>query len=238
MKTLEYRYIEPLDVLFLRGNKLFGDPGSYGESMMPPWPSVAAGAIRSRMLVDRQIDIDAFASGQASGDAELGTPGRPGTFTLAGFYVARKRTDGAVQIVLPLPADLVVQADDANALLVRRSQPQKVGVDTSFPLSLLPVLEQGERRDKPETGFWLDQNGWAAYLNGEVPEPTQLIHTSDLWQIDTRVGVGLDASTRSVSKGKLFSAQAIALRKRGSVSHVDDDAPRTVAGALAGVPVQ
>ena len=39
-----FHFIEPLDVLYLRGNKLFGDPGSYGESMIPPWPSVAAGA--------------------------------------------------------------------------------------------------------------------------------------------------------------------------------------------------
>ena len=31
-------FIEPLDVLVLRGNKLFGDPGSYGESLVPPWP--------------------------------------------------------------------------------------------------------------------------------------------------------------------------------------------------------
>ena len=33
-------FIEPLDVLFLRGNQLFGEPGSYGEALMPPWPSV------------------------------------------------------------------------------------------------------------------------------------------------------------------------------------------------------
>ena len=42
----EHRFLEPLDVLFLRANKLFGDPGSYGESLVPPWPSAAAGALR------------------------------------------------------------------------------------------------------------------------------------------------------------------------------------------------
>ena len=45
-------FIEPLDVLILRGNKLFADAGSHGEALMPPWPSVAAGALRSRMLID------------------------------------------------------------------------------------------------------------------------------------------------------------------------------------------
>ena len=57
-------FIEPLDVLFLRGNKLFGDPGSFGEAMIPPWPSVAAGALRSRMLADAGIDLAAFARGE------------------------------------------------------------------------------------------------------------------------------------------------------------------------------
>ena len=53
--TLETRFLEPLDVLFLRGNQLFGEAGSYGEALMPPWPSVAAGAIRSRILADSGI---------------------------------------------------------------------------------------------------------------------------------------------------------------------------------------
>ena len=51
-------FIEPLDVLILRGNKLFADAGSHGEALMPPWPSVAAGALRSRMLIDAGIDPD------------------------------------------------------------------------------------------------------------------------------------------------------------------------------------
>jgi CRISPR-associated protein Cmr3 len=58
-------FIEPLDVLMLRGNKLFGDPGSYGESLVPPWPSVAAGAIRSAVLA-REGDAFAFARGEWS----------------------------------------------------------------------------------------------------------------------------------------------------------------------------
>ena len=35
MERLRY-FIEPLDLLFLRGNKLFGDPGSFGESLVRP----------------------------------------------------------------------------------------------------------------------------------------------------------------------------------------------------------
>ncbi len=55
--NLQTCFIEPLDVLFLRGNKLFGDPGSYGESLVPPWPSIAAGALRSRLLAEQRHEL-------------------------------------------------------------------------------------------------------------------------------------------------------------------------------------
>ena len=44
---MQYRFIEPLDILNFRGNKSFGEGGEHGESRMPPMPSIFAGAIRS-----------------------------------------------------------------------------------------------------------------------------------------------------------------------------------------------
>jgi hypothetical protein len=44
-----YISFEPLDVLMLRGNRLFGG-GVHGESHMPPWPSLFSGALASRAL--------------------------------------------------------------------------------------------------------------------------------------------------------------------------------------------
>ncbi|HRD65587.1 MAG TPA: type III-B CRISPR module-associated Cmr3 family protein, partial [Candidatus Competibacter sp.] len=88
----DYRFIEPLDVLYLRGNKLFGDAGSYGEALMPPWPSLAAGALRSRMLADHGVDLAAFTRVcerlPELSDALhtcLGTPQKPGNFRVSLF---------------------------------------------------------------------------------------------------------------------------------------------------------
>ena len=211
--SVEYRFIEPLDVLFLRGNKLFGDPGSYGESLIPPWPSVAAGAIRSRMLVDRRIDLAAFAAGEITHDTELGTPKEPGSFTLSGFYLARKNDAGKAEVLLPPPADLVISKTDDGELSISRLSPQTINLPSSFPLPLLPVLAQGKKRSKPETGYWLTQAGWAVYVKGETPSPEQLVQASQLWSFDARVGIGMSAATRSVEEGKLFSAQAIAMKE-------------------------
>ncbi len=210
MSAIEYRFIEPLDVLFLRGNKLFGDPGSYSECLIPPWPSVAAGAIRSRLLVDDGVDLAAFGRSQIEHPA-LGTPKSPGSFTLTGFYLARKH-DGNTEILLLPPADLVISRAKSGALEINRLSPQVIDLSSSYPLAMLPVLAQGTERNKPESGYWLTQSGWAAYLQGETPTAEQLMHSSALWSFDARVGIGMSAATRSVEEGKLFSAQAVAMQ--------------------------
>ncbi|MDP2286258.1 MAG: type III-B CRISPR module-associated protein Cmr3 [Pseudohongiella sp.] len=210
MSQTEYRYIEPLDVLFLRGNKLFGDPGSYGESLIPPWPSVAAGAIRSRMLADDGVDLSAFAAGN-SPHATLGTPAQPGSFMLQGFSMARN-VSGQVEVLMAPPSDLVISKDDQDKLQVSRLVPQLIDLPSSFALPMLPVLAQSERK-KAVSGFWLTQAGWQAYLSGQNPTAAQLIPSFDLWGMDPRIGIGMNESTGSVEDGKLFSAQAVVLKR-------------------------
>ncbi|MDI9471105.1 MAG: type III-B CRISPR module-associated Cmr3 family protein, partial [Bacillota bacterium] len=186
--SIEYCFISPLDVLLLRGNQLFGDPGSYGESLIPPWPSVAAGAIRSRMLVDDQIDLAAFSRSEIM-HPTLGTPRQPGSFVLAGFYLARKKQE-LTEILMAPPADLVFQKrEDATAVEIRRFMPRSVDLPSSCTLPLLPVLPQDER-SKSESGWWLTQAGWEAYLKGNLPKAEELVHSSELWKFDDRVGIG------------------------------------------------
>lgn len=213
MSDLAWRFIEPLDVLFLRGNQSFGDPGSYGQSVMPPWPSVAAGAIRSRILADDAVDLAAFARGDAPHDS-LGTPADPGSFVLRAFHVAR-RTGDQMELLIAPPADLVITSDEADtkkahaqALKPTAHHPQ---LATSSPLPLLPVLAEAARR-KSASGWWLTQAGWQTYLRGETPASSDLVHAQNLWAMDERVGVGLAADTRSAEDGRLFTNQAVAVK--------------------------
>lgn len=214
MSTVEYRFIEPLDVLFLRGNKLFGDPGSYGESLVPPWPSVVAGAIRSRMLADEGIDLAAFARGDQPHPA-LGTPEQPGVFAITVFHLARRNGDGAVELLMQPPADLVIievkEGEPHANFLVPTAFSQTDGLQSSAPFPLLPVLAERER-SKPAGGYWLRQSGWVKYLAGTTPTMEDLVKSGELWSLDQRVGVGLDATTRRAADGRLFSMQAVAMR--------------------------
>jgi CRISPR-associated protein Cmr3 len=208
-------FIEPLDVLFLRGNKLFGAPGSFGESLVPPWPSTAAGALRSLMLVQDGIDPAEFSAGHVP-HAVLGTPQSPGPFAVAGFDVARRRSDGTIETVHALPADLVGATDDADPqhrLFVRNLHPVQpaAGLLSSSPLPQWPVLAQNTR-SKAEGGLWLTQQGWADYLAGRLPQSNTILKTAELWGFDPRVGIGLDAETGRAADGKLFTVQAVAFR--------------------------
>lgn len=212
---VSWRFIEPLDVLFLRGNQHFGAPGSYGESMIPPWPSVAAGALRSSILVRDGVDLGAFAKG-AQSHPELGTPAEPGSFVLQSFQLARQNQDGSVEQLFPLPADLVIaQRDDDGAPVAQqitplRPAPLHAALSSSCPLPLLPILAQPER-NKPASGWWLRQSGWQRYLHGQALTPTDVVHASQLWRFDERVGIGLHAATRSAEDGKLFTVRAVAM---------------------------
>jgi len=211
--AIHHRFIEPLDCLFLRGNKLFGSPGSFGESLVPPWPSVAAGALRSAMLAHEGADLTAFGGGTLS-HTLLGTPQAPGPFVVTAFSLARRVSGGDVESLHPLPADLHVQADaEGRPVDLRRLQPlpPAAGLASSAPLPLWPVLPQRDRA-KPVTDVWLTQAGWAAHLAGRLPSPGQLLRTRDLWQIETRIGVCLDIASRRAADGQLFSAQAVAMR--------------------------
>lgn len=210
---MQYLFLEPVDVLFLRANKSFGDPGSYGESMVPPWPSVIAGALRSRMLADAGIDLKEFADGRAP-HPEIGTPASPGTFELCAVQLAQRPSTGVVDPLFPLPLDLTAE-DTGGGVAVLAARPAELphALCSSYPLPKHPVIAQS-KRGKPAAGLWLKRAGWQEYLNGKVPGAGQLVSSSDLWKPDPRTGIGLNAHTRSVEEGRLFTAEAAAFRQQ------------------------
>jgi len=229
--TLSTCFIDPLDVLFLRGNKLFGDPGSYGESLVPPWPSVVAGALRSRILTDDHVDLAAFAAGKVQ-HPTLGTPTALGAFTVTAFQLARRFADSRVERLIAPPADLVIGEADHGVPVPRRLTPTPLatGLAASNALPLIPVVAEAER-SKPVSGYWLTESGWQAYLDGRTPAPSDLVRSSALWAIDHRVGVGLDAERGRATDGRLFSVQAVAMQKREN-SGFDVGFTASVCGAV------
>lgn len=217
MNRLRY-FIGPFDVLSFRGNRLFGSAGSFGESLMPPWPSVVAGAIRTALLVERGHNLVAFAQGQFSDDEELGTPDRPGSFTVTGFDVARRFADGRVEMLHASPADLTVH-DSSNGggpqPVARRITPKAVlrGIQSSAATSLLAVLATPSREKAMHTS-WLNSDGWREHLLGnKIRGRRQIVSTDELWRTERRIGIALDPARLTAENGALFTSQMVATRK-------------------------
>lgn len=209
------RFVKPLDVMFLRGNQLFGEPGSYGSSQMPPWPSVMAGALRTRILVDDGLDPADFARGASHPD--LGTVQEPGKFILRDFCLARlSGGQASPELLMPLPADLQIMADSrpgflpsVRKVLQLRPVALHAKIATSMPLQKHAVIARNQQA-KADSGWWLRQCGWEKYLAGQTPDSGDLVHAGSLWKLDERVGIGLDAAAGSVAEGRLFTNTAIA----------------------------
>ena len=213
----EYRFIEPLDVLYLRGNKLFDGAGAHGAALMPPWPSLAAGALRSRMLADAKVDIATFTRGEPLADPHLtealGTPDQPGAFRIAVFTLAR-RAGETIDPCIPLPADVVVTDKDLSDASYLQPTAVPAALCSSALSAQLPAL-RAAKPGKPVGGLWLNGAGWRAYLNGERLTPDHLLRSSDLWQTDPRLGIALERGRGTVQTGMLYTAETVALRRRG-----------------------
>jgi len=226
-------FLRPVDVLYLRGNKLFGAPGDDALAQMPPWPSLAAGAIRSRMLVDHQVNLHDFAKGNAvlsdSLAEALGTPKAPGSFRITHFGLAKREYDHIAPL-LPFPADVVAFKDREEHLDIIHMKPQPLpnGVIGAKHTPCLPVLKMDKQR-KPESGYWLTNSGIAAYVRGETLQPSHLIHADELWKTDPRLGIALDGDQHTAAQGKIYTTDVIAMR-------TDVGFVVTVAGASELVP--
>ena len=216
--SLQTRLITPLDVLMLRGNKSFGDADEHGTSTMPPSPSVLSGALRSFWLAEQGIDTLKFKSMSATDLQEplltqLGTPAHAGSFRLADCGLVRKN-DKTYERLYPLPSDLILQKLTKNddSLTLYALQPQNLASDfLGSYQGQLAILKAPT--GKPESGYWLNEAGFRAYLKGEKPNLIQLIRASDLWQSEWRLGIALDSQSRTASEGQLYTTEAIALQK-------------------------
>lgn len=228
-------FLEPLDVLYLRGNRLFGEAaGDFGAALMPPWPSLAAGAIRSRMLVDGGVDPAAFAGGEAPPGAlgeVLGTPAAPGSFRLTQLTLGFRSAVG-VEPCFPLPDDVVVTRPDLDGASYLQPTAPHGALRTSACLPALPLL-RADAPAKPVRGLWLNGAGLRAYLEGAPLGREHLLGSADLWQLDPRLGIALDPARGRVAEGKLYTTETVALRQAGAHSETGREGCGT--GFLVGV---
>ncbi len=205
-------FIDPVDVLYIRGNRLFGGAGEHGEALMPPWPSVASGAIRSHVLVRHDVPLEDYAmglEGLLKDDlAVLGTPAEPGSFRLRWFSPAVREAE-ELRPFLPLPQDVFLADDDKAEPVMLHPAKLPDGVASSAPLEKLALLKT-DRPAKPKKGMWLNAEGIARWVAGQPISRRDIADSGTLYKLDPRLGIARDIATGSVEEGKLYTSETVA----------------------------
>lgn len=215
--NIEYRFVQPVDTVSFRGNRLFGAPGSIGEVCFPPRPSVLAGAFRSYLLTQAAEEIDEFRRGGRLSDdalhAVLGTITEPGSFTIGELFPALRNADGGFDPFMPVPADVqVVNGGESVCSLEPQRLPGVIMSSQAPGLPYLPVLRQ-DKQAKAQGGWLLNMQGIAAYVAGRQLTPGHLYREEDLWRQESRVGIGLDPISCTADEGRLFTVDHTVVRQ-------------------------
>lgn len=240
-----FYFVEAIDSLFVRGNLAFGDAGEHGAGVIPPPPSLFAGAFRSAILGRDAAALAQFTQSGRCDDPRmvvtLGCADRPGAFriawlTLAGVGCAvraERPGDGAhgtphptakPEAVFPLPADLV-RLDQTYAQLTPEAPNPLVADGRELPR--VAVLRTG-KQTKPEGGFYLRESGWLSHLSGELPDrDSGGVRTARLHARDPRLGIGLNADARTAESGLIYTTEGHAFSPK--------DSPFTATGFLVGI---
>jgi CRISPR-associated protein Cmr3 len=197
--------IRPLDVLMLRGNRLFGG-GVHGLSYMPPWPSVVTGAIVSRVLADKGLLCDVTREPDKALQVVQNCLGPD--FSLRFLALQKDRI-----LWFPLPADLAAVQSEQGTFALRRMKPSPIPKPVLCS-GLLPYsvrMEPSDRR-KPLTGMWISVEGLAAHFSGKLPDEKSLLPSQQFWGNDPRLGIALYTDARTAEEGAIYTTDAVALR--------------------------
>ena len=213
-----YYYVRPTDSLFVRGNLAFGDSGEHGSGLMPPPPSLFAGAFRSSLLGRDASQLSSFFGDGMCSDAALaqclGTPEVPGDFCITWLSLAGEpgqsgpaASSGAQpEPVMPLPADLLMLG---KSFVTLEPRPVAAGVASAGDLPLRATLVFA-KQEKPKGGLYLSAKGFSQHLGGQRPEPAHGIESKHLYQRDPRLGIGLNADARTAEEGQIYTTEGFA----------------------------
>lgn len=194
-------FLEAVDVWLFRDGRPFDALSDHrAESLFPPYPTVIQGAIRSRHLVVKGVDL----RDRKAIEATVGTATDYKDLRLRGPFIARRQGDN-VELYFPQPADAVTVSKYRHTLKPASApEAPHTGVLTSAPTDQLLGLEN--KPEKGESGLWLSESKLQRYLDGGTVAG---IPAAGLFVREDRFGIGLDNDKRVVKEGALYEVEFI-----------------------------
>lgn len=188
-------FLTPVDVwLFRDGRPFTAEDDHRAESMFPPLPSVIQGAIRSKHLVVKNIDL----TDPAAIEQAVGTTYEYGDLHIRGPFLAREE-NGQLIRYFPLPVDAVSNPKKAQHIR-RASAPQQAPATAlSSQEGLLLGLENPP--GKAEAGLWLSEEKLHRYFADDEVVATK---SSDLFDIEVQPGNRIEFGQGVTAEGALY----------------------------------
>jgi len=200
--TLQWVFIEPVDVWMFRDSKPFTAQESfYARSLFPPQPGTMQGVIRSHYYA---------LTGQI-----IGSSTDMGGLRLIGLFVARRDKNERVTVYVRAPLDLLARAGEGGKpttgrrLLAAKQMKFKTDLDDHWRPLIVAEREKGATAQKADDAeYWMDEAALTAYLSDPLA-PVELVKASQLYEREERVGLALDVKRRANQSGYFYRASFI-----------------------------
>ena len=231
---------DPLDSLFFRD----GSPYQKEEtnqsgtaSMFPPAPPTLVGAIRAAC---------ARVLGWKSGDwcenkeicEQLGNGEDLGPLHFRGPFLVRCKSlsetiDDKTELLFPAPANLIGKIEKPNDKPKNKNDkptvrspallsPSHNALDCNFGSARLPEVVANPRSEGVkllhEKGWWITKEGLEQVLQNKLPNKEHLVHQSQLWSNEHRIGIARCDDSRTTKEGAMYSPSHIRLKKGVSIA--------------------
>jgi CRISPR-associated protein Cmr3 len=216
--------LEPLDVLHFRDGRPL--TGSARSKSGLPLPQTLAGSLRTALLRLAGCDFgrlkQQIEAGSSFDEAVQQSCDREhhwiGELAVRGPWLARgKDSKNATEVLVPAPAVLLAHKKQQASLDLKRLVPLPT---KELPTWNPPADQQGLRplwlkdlaTTKPAEGY-LTPNGLEKFLGGNKVAPSEIVPSSDLFELDYRTGIGISPDRFVAEEALIFGRGFLAFQK-------------------------
>ncbi len=194
-------FIAPMDVWLFRDGKPFDAESDHrATSLFPPYPSVMQGVIRSQHLIANKVNLN----DRAEIEKWVGTTDDYRALRLRGPFIARWDGESLTRY-FPVPADMAAQGDKFVPLEMRKPDASKLLTNAATEKLLYSRVEP----TKKSPGQWLSAETLREALALKHGEGVSAISNSQLFERESRFGIGREDSTRTTREHALYEAEFI-----------------------------
>jgi CRISPR-associated protein Cmr3 len=187
----QWVFIRALDVWRFRDARPFSAGQNYfARTVFPPYPTTMQGAIRTYYL-------------HTQGEL-LGSATDMAGLQITGPFIAKK-TGETVERYFSMPLDVLQGKQNGAVTLLHPERTRSFSANVPDGWHPLTVQQEGEF---DEAEGWLSENSFKAYLEGHK-DSVQITSSDQLFDIEDRIGLGMDHRRRANEQGLFYRAQFV-----------------------------